>query len=249
MAALYCRTMAGQMDEMMAVRVAQRAFFGQRVVSLEVGLAREICYAAGFGLALWIGHHLNLKLFSLLMALSILAWVYRRHLWQARIAMLVLCSGGGSVGAFLYSAWLVASTILDHQYRANLAGIRRWLLPFMVFLCWSGSNYLLHQFVELNLLALPLWLVSFVSPIGVFFYFSRYTISIYGLERLVIFIVGTAVVQCIVAYVDYICGVGFHSIWSKIASPDGVTGTFGAAGSGFSIFLINAHPACAFHFY
>ena len=209
-------------------------------------LACEIGYTIALGCLLWLGKVAGIKLLPIFLMLSVLAWVRHQHIWQVRIGIAVLCAGDGAVDIFVYYAWLLSASLL---HRIPGSRIERWQLPLVLFVLFGIGSFIAHQFIDPNLLSLPLWLLSFVSPVGVYLYLSRYPLSAMGIKKIVVFIIAMAMFQSMVSYVDYISGAGFRAIWSLQQSPDGVLGTFNSSSSGFSIFLLEAIMILFFLFF
>ncbi len=203
----------------------------------QLTIIRESLYACALVLLVYFLRKLDGDTGMLAIPLGAAAWYYRQPFWQARIIIFVLC-GSSSIGAALYCASLMMLMALQalSSKSANL-NISRQDIMLVLFVGLAIISWALNQFVSINIVALPLWSLSFLVPLGVYFYFRRWPLSAIQLSHFMVFMIAVAFAQCFVAWIDYIKGIGFQVIWSYAMTPDFVTGTFRNAPE-FGVYLL-----------
>lgn len=207
---------------------------------------RDFAYEFGIAVVLMAivygGQRAGINVAPALFPFAVLAWIKKRPLWQARIGILILC-GGSDVMAYVYCALLMLQAVIVTNQRRHTFRITKFTLPLWLFISLALSSWMINQIEEVNLLALPLWALSFLSPLGVFFYFRKWPLSEANLHRFTVFLASVGILQCIASYIDYIGGVGFGAIWAFAETPDGVKGTFKSA-TDFGYFLLEIFVWC-----
>lgn len=200
-------------------------------------IIREILYGCMLVLLAYILRKLGGDTGIFAIPLAAVAWYYRQPLWQARIIIFVLC-GSSTIGAALYCTALALLAALQMlSAKPEKLAISHHNAMLLVFISLAMLSSLLNQIVTLNVVALPLWAVSFLAPFGIYFYFRHWPLSTPLLSRFMAFMIVVAFAQCFVAWVDYIKGTGFRAVWSYAVTPDFVTGTFRNAPE-FGIYLL-----------
>jgi hypothetical protein len=211
-------------------------------VQLKRSFLREFLLAILLIGFIYLGKRTGINVAPALLPFSIWVWIKKRPLWQARIGTLVFCAGSDVITC-IYCFLIVAEAGLDAARAGYIGKVSKFTLPLWIFIALAVVSWIVNQIEEINLLALPLWMLSFLSPLGVFFYFRKHPLTEMAFCRFLIFLVCVAILQCIVAYVDYIGKVGFAAIWSHAVTPDAVIGTFRTT-SNFSLYLLEVVAWC-----
>lgn len=100
-------------------------------------------------------------------------------------------------------------------------------------------GYSFTQFIDSNLLALPLYFITFFSLLFTFYRLISLGITEDQYRKLKYFILFSAIIQIGFAYIDYIGSVGFLNILTFKSTPDEVKGTLGNANN-FAILCYTA---------
>ena len=153
---------------------------------------------------------------------------------QPYIAIAVLLIGNVLIGytyALMLSLYICLKYMKLRKFRADKVS---FIIAGFIFLAICA--FLFSQVVEINLLALPLSIISFFCLLGVFFYFRSYQLSDDSKEKIINLIIFVAIVETLIAYFAYVRGAGVIQVLTFKRTPDLVTGTLGNANN-FAIFL------------
>lgn len=179
-------------------------------------------------------------LFPPIILMAFLFWLKGKNLLQAQLALFII-SSSPEVMVYLYCLVLLVLFIIDNCNDGSFKVPFNTSLLFLYIFFFIGIlSYGITQFYEVNFLSLPLFLITFGSPISALFYFWKLPLGYPERKSLLRTFLIVAVVQSLIAYYDQLIGVSIRSMLiGEDYFPDKVMGTFhGQLTFAYFLFLV-----------